>query len=421
MTSTMDERASLRAFWAALPTEGRWLLSTVGIQTLGRGLTLPFTLIYINRIRGIDLDVAGLLMSLIFAAAFAVTGPGGSLVDRIGARLMVIAGTLSAIAGCLVMAFASTIWTIALACVLLGIANGVSWPAFNALISYVVTGRTRTQYFGINFALVNLGIGVGGLLGGLVVSVDRPATFTAAFVGNAVCLLAPLALMLGPLRHLHGRADRTGHEDAAPVSYRQILRHPAVAWVSGVTFLGAFVGYGQIEAGMPAFAHEIARVSTRVIGMSFALNTLIIVAFQFWMLRVIDGRRRTRVFMVMAAVWGLAWIIFGLSGLVPGGASAIAFVIVYGAVFGFGETMLQPTVPAIVNDLAPDHQRGRYNALSSASYQMGSIVGPVVAGVMLDRHLPGGFIAVLVVGCAVLALMALQLERHLTPEVNGLT
>ena len=54
MSATTDRpRVSLRQFWADLPTPGRWLLSTVAVQTLGRGLTLPFTVIYINEVRGV--------------------------------------------------------------------------------------------------------------------------------------------------------------------------------------------------------------------------------------------------------------------------------------------------------------------------------------------------------------------------------
>ena len=57
-----DEQViGIRAFWASLPTEGRWLLSTVAIQTLGRGLTLPFTIIYLHEVRGFDLGLSGTL------------------------------------------------------------------------------------------------------------------------------------------------------------------------------------------------------------------------------------------------------------------------------------------------------------------------------------------------------------------------
>ena len=45
MRTSTTSGHGVRDFWAALPTEGRWLLSTVAVQTLGRGLTLPFTVI----------------------------------------------------------------------------------------------------------------------------------------------------------------------------------------------------------------------------------------------------------------------------------------------------------------------------------------------------------------------------------------
>ena len=51
----MSSSVTLRAFWDQLSTEGRWLLSTVAVQTLGRGLTLPFTVIYLHEVRGFRL------------------------------------------------------------------------------------------------------------------------------------------------------------------------------------------------------------------------------------------------------------------------------------------------------------------------------------------------------------------------------
>ena len=91
----MSTRApGLRSFWAELPTAGRWLLSTVAIQTLGRGLTLPFTIIYLHEVRGFELGLSGTLMALIAVVALLVTMPGGTLTDRYGARVMILIGTL---------------------------------------------------------------------------------------------------------------------------------------------------------------------------------------------------------------------------------------------------------------------------------------------------------------------------------------
>ena len=84
MSEQAASRHTLREFWADLPPAGRWLLSTVAVQTLGRGLTLPFTVIYLHEVRGISLDLAGLLMAFIAVVALAVTGPAGALTDRAG-------------------------------------------------------------------------------------------------------------------------------------------------------------------------------------------------------------------------------------------------------------------------------------------------------------------------------------------------
>ncbi len=409
----------MRSFWAALPTEGRWLLSTVAIQTLGRGLTLPFTLIYLHEVRGFDLGLSGTLMALIAVVGLLVTGPGGALTDRYGARAVLLTGIAAMIAGNTVLAFATTPAVAALALVLIGFNFGVSWPAFNALIAAVVTGELRQQYFGINFALVNLGIGVGGIVGGLFANVDRPETFTAIFLGDAASGLIPLALLLGPLRHVHGRASAPTDDSGSAVGYLAILREPAVRWLTALTFVATLIGYGQLEAGVPGFARQAAEVSTRTVGLAFAVNTAVIVLLQFTVLSRIAGRLRTRVMIVMAAIWAASWLVLGVGGVLPGGAVAIASVLGFMAVFALGETFLQPTVPAMANDLASDHTRGRYNAISAGAFQGGAIVGPVVAGFLLDHDLTSTYIGLMVVGCAAIAVMALVLERHVPETANG--
>lgn len=78
--------AGLPGFWRALPREGRFLLSTVAIQHLGRGMTLPFTVIYLHEVRHFSLDTAGTIMALLAFVAAAMAAPMGSLTDRLGAR-----------------------------------------------------------------------------------------------------------------------------------------------------------------------------------------------------------------------------------------------------------------------------------------------------------------------------------------------
>jgi MFS family permease len=408
----------IRSFWNALPTEGRWLLSTVAIQTLGRWLTLPFTIIYLHEVRGFELGLSGGLMSLIAIVGLVVTGPGGTLIDRFGARTVLLAGLASMIAGCTLLAFATHPAVAAVALVLIGVNFGVSWPGFNALIATVVEGELRQQYFGVNFALVNLGIGVGGIIGGFYVDVDSPETFTAIFIVDAISCLVPVALLLGPLRHVRTQAEPA--DDAPPVGgYREILRQPAVLWLTLLTFLAMFIGYGQMEAGFPAYARQVAEVSTRVVGLAFAVNTAVIVLLQFTVLRRISGHRRTRVMWVMALVWACSWLILGAAGLLPDSVAASIGVLAFMGVFAFGETLLQPTVPAVYNDLASDHNRGRYNAINSAAFQGGAITGPIAAGLLLDQGLSEVYIGIMVVGCLGIGVLATALERRIPASANG--
>ena len=423
MTSPARERPSLASFWNDLPRDGKLLLSTVAIETLGTGLVLPFGFIYLHEVRGFAIETAASLMAVSAIVGMAVVGPAGALIDRLGARRIILTGMAAQMLGNVLLAFASMPLMAALALGLLGAAGGMFWPGFNAMIGAVVPSGIRQRYFGINFTLVNLGIGIGGLLAGSIVDVHRPGTFVAIYLSNALSFLAPVAILLGPLRHVSGKVDHpVSEEDGTPVrtSYLDILRDKAMGPVLALTFLSAFVGYAQAEAGFTAYARLVGQVSTRSIGYAFAANTAVIVLLQLLVLQRIEGRRRTRVILVLAALWALAWLMTGLSGLLPGSTAAAVLVIGGFSVFALGETLLQPTIPAITNDLSPDHVRGRYNAIMAGAFQLAAVTGPVVAGVMLGARFNVAFIGMLILGCAVMALIARAVEHRIPAHANGI-
>jgi MFS family permease len=171
---------------------------------------------------------------------------------------------------------------------------------------------------------------------------------------------------------------------------------------------------------MPAYSRAIGEVSTRGLGIAFAANTLVIVLLQLVVLQRIEGHRRTRVVVLMSVVWAVSWVCLGASGLVAGTVGATVLVAACASVFALGETLLQPTLPAIVNDLAPDDLRGRYNALTSSVFQLASVVAPPVAGFFIDHDLSSAYIVMLLAGCAVVAALSLRLEPQLSPLANGL-
>ena len=99
----------LAGFWRALPREGRFLLSTVALQHLGRGMTLPFTVIYLHEVRGFSLDTAGSIMALLALVAALAAAPMGALTDLLGARWMLIVAGVCQSLGAVALAFATSL------------------------------------------------------------------------------------------------------------------------------------------------------------------------------------------------------------------------------------------------------------------------------------------------------------------------
>jgi MFS family permease len=165
---------------------------------------------------------------------------------------------------------------------------------------------------------------------------------------------------------------------------------------------------------------DVAGIPARALGPAYAANTGAIVLGQLVTLRLIRGRRRSMLLSCCASVWAASWLVVGLSDGVSGGL-AIALVVAGLGVFGIGETIWAPIAPAIVNDLAVEEMRGRYNALSGMTWTVATIIGPAFAGLMIGHGLAHWWIACLVVGMAVAAVLFRGLRHHLTDAQEGLT
>jgi MFS family permease len=120
-----------------------------------------------------------------------------------------------------------------------------------------------------------------------------------------------------------------------------------------------------------------------------------------------------------AATWSVAWLVIASADLVDGWV-AVAAIVAGLALFGAGETLWAPVAPAIVNDLAREDMRGRYNALQGMTWTVGSIVGPATAGMLIGHGRPGTWVVCVVGGTALASVLFLGLRRHLTDEQDGL-
>jgi MFS family permease len=297
----------------------------------------------------------------------------------------------------------------------MGAGIAVMQPALATLIVWCSTPTTRSRAFATQFFLANLGLGIGGLVGGLMVDASRPGSFTLLFSIEAVMFLVLGAVVASV------RLPRTPRVEAAPTAkavngWRVLFADRAMVQLCVLGGVMFFACYGQFESGLAAFATEVTRISTSTLGIALAANTAVIVAAQFLILRTVERRRRSRVIAGVGLLWAVAWIAAGLSGLVHGSqAVATALLISTYAIFGLGEAMLSPTVAPLVADLAPARLVGQYNSAFALVKQLALAVGPAAGGLMAGAGLYGEYVVAMVACSLGITWLALRLGRSLAP------
>jgi MFS family permease len=105
------------------------------LAAIGTGMTLPFLLVYLERVRGIELRFAGLTLTALALAGFVGNPLGGTLCDRAGARRTLVAGLVACATGAVTLAFVREPWHACAAATLFGLGAAIVWPAQDALLA----------------------------------------------------------------------------------------------------------------------------------------------------------------------------------------------------------------------------------------------------------------------------------------------
>lgn len=385
------------------------------LTAFGIGFTVPFLYIYVAQVRGLG-SMAATSAFVAFALGALIALPfTGRVIDQRGPVPVVMGAAVAASAGALSLGLSTGVVPILLSALALGAGQAVMQPALATMIVWCSTPSTRTRAFALQFFMQNLGLGIGGLIGGQIVDVGHPGSFTLLFGIEAVMFLV-LAGVIATVRMPHAPSikDAVPKDPAAGGGWRRMLRHKAMVKLLVLGFVIFFACYGQFESGLAAFGTEAAGISPSTLGFALAANTGAIVVAQFVVLKLVEKRRRSRVIALVGLIWTGAWVIAGFSGLGHGSAlmAAGAFIATY-ALFGIGEAMLSPTLGPLVADLAPEGSVGQYNSAFALVKQMALALGPL--GVPLGAGAPMLYIGVFIAVSLGIAWLALRIGKQLTP------
>ncbi|WP_201258848.1 MFS transporter [Streptomyces thermolilacinus] len=388
------------------------------LSAFGLGFTVPYLYVYVAQVRELGAGAAGAVLAVFAMAALAVLPFTGRTIDRRGPLPVLVGAALLAAVGALAMGVAGSVAAVVGAAAVLGAGTAVMQPALATMIVWSSAPDDRTRAFALQFFLQNLGLGVGGLIGGQLVDESRPSSFLLLFSIEAAMFVV-LAVIAATVRmpRTPAIADaRPGHADGKGAGgLRALLGHKAMVQLCVLGFVLFFACYGQFESGLAAYGTEAAGIEPSTLGMALAANTAVIVVAQFLVLRYVERASRTRVIAAVGLIWAFAWLIAGYAGLGHGSQAmaTAAFITTYG-LFGLGEAMLSPTVAPLVADLAPESAVGQYNSAFALVKQLALAVGPAVGGPMgASLHAP--YIVTFVLFSLGISVLAVRLGRGLTP------
>jgi MFS family permease len=396
----------LRSLNPRLPRDV-WVLQAGGlVNSFGNGIMLPFLVIYLHNVRGIPLGIAGLVAATNSVCGFTSGFAAGTFSDRIGPRRVLAAslGVMSVATGLFPLVHHA--WQALVLYGISGLGSGGFWPSQSTLLSALAPKDRRHSTFATQRVSMNLGVAVGGLVGGFIAS----WSFTALFLFDAGTFLAYVVVLLRV-------TEPDLHPERETGSYLEVVRNRVFM---SYTLLNALVIAASVAIWvelLPPFAKNQAHVSSKGIGLLWAIDSLVVVVAQLPVAKLAEGKRRMRSLALMSLAFAAALLGFDAAGYWTSGWVAAGLMAAITVVFAAGECLHGTIHVPLSADLAPPRVVGRYLAFASQSWQIGWIIGPAGGGFIL-QHAPFALFPVAAALQVAAAGWATALERILPREAR---
>lgn len=398
-----------KEFTVLLNPQSRKIIFGICLNAIGGGMTLSLLLVYLHDMRGFTNTFGGLLLAYGSLVSIIASSPMGALVDRIGPKKVIIGGLLLNSAAAFSLSQVQTHFQAVIVMTGLNIAGQAIWPSQSVILTRVTPERDRSKIFGFNFMLLNLGLGVGGLLSSLIIQRGDLLSFQIMYWVDACTFLLYLLIVL-TLRGEHVNKYIPKENEPKTGSYKDLFEIKPLMFLGIAGIILFTFGYGTIQAGIPVFATQFLGLSPKWLGIIFGVNTLSIVIFQPLVMRVIDKYSKYAALIAVGLVWALSWVFVGIAPYLPLFASGIALSLSQ-FIFAVGEMIQAPTIPTLANELAPEHIRGRANAWMSLQWSVSGVLGPAITGLMLGADLATAWIITMFIGCFLSIPLFLAMKR----------
>ena len=404
-----------RAWWPAL-SRPVWLLQAGNVvNTFGLGMVLPFEIIYLHDVRGFATQTAGLVLSTVMGTAAVTAPPTGTIVDRVGARPVLVAGSLLSAAGYGAMAFVHHPAQAFACSVVSGLGTGASMTAGPTLMAALAEGPARASAFSLGRVAVNLGIALGSVTGGFIARTSDPGSFRVLYLVDAATFVGYLLVVVLLIPAVRAPGRKAG---SAGGGFGTVVRDRPFVALMGANVVFLVVGFTLFANIMPAYAKGQTPVDERGIGFVFLVNTVFITVVALPIGHAVVRRRRAASLAVTGGIWAVATLMMIPAAHLSSALLATWVLALAGVVQGVGECIHAAVIGPTVADLAPPGLDGRYMSALGLTTSVGFAVGPAVGSALLAAS-PTGLWLAAAAAVALTGVLVLRLESVLPQHASA--
>ncbi|ENB7486087.1 efflux MFS transporter YdeE [Citrobacter koseri] len=371
------------------------LLSSSLLLTIGRGATLPFMTIYLNRQYDLSVDLIGYAMTVALTIGVIFSLGFGILADKFDKKHYMLLAISAFLLGFIAIPLVHSVTLVVLLFALINCAYSVFATVLKAWFADNLSATTRSKIFSLNYTVLNIGWTVGPPLGTLLVMQSINLPFWLA----AICSAFPLVFIQTWVKRAETPVEGT---TASVWSPSVLLRDKALFWFTLSAFLASFVS-GAFASCISQYVMVVANgnFAEKVVAVVLPVNAAIVVSLQYAV-----GRRLTTANIRPSMAAGTICFVAGLVGFMISGNSLLLWGL-SAAVFTIGEVIYAPGEYMLIDNIAPAGMKASYFSAQSLGW-LGAAVNPLVSGVILTTLPPWSLFAVLIV--AIILAWALMLK-----------
>nr|WP_106783921.1 MFS transporter [Lysinibacillus timonensis] len=371
------------------------LMFNMFITMGGIGIIIPVLPSYLE-IFGVGGQVLGFLIAFFALAQFLLSPLAGDLSDRYGRKFFIISGLIVYGISQILFGLATEVWILFVSRFLTGVGAAFIMPPIMAYVADITTIEERGKGMGLIGAAISLGFMIGPGFGGFLATVNLHFPF---FASGIVALIAALLTFI----ILPNIKPQTQSGAAVPGKRENLIKqlvrsvHTSYFVLLVVVFTFSF-GIANFQSTLSMFLTYRFAYSPTEIAIVITIGGFVGVILQMFIIDNLFKRYgEMKVILINLVVAAIMMILMIF-------VNGFFVILTVATLFQIATVFIRPAVNTLISKFAGQEQ-GFAAGMNNAYMSLGNMIGPALAGILLDWRMSSPFIlgAIILLSCFALA------------------